>query len=227
LNVLAPYYKDYPQIRDIYLLKGLRDRVGDPNCFFVEPQMEEVNAWDGFWNKHEAFEPFLLPINNEKVKMLSATYPNNSNILDILSGIFKNRKSEMGFKPLKGIITEKKATELIKENAALRNEKGKKVDPNKLKALENGIELLQSHGSHIVITMSPALAPFGREPSYDSVEAVCRRYNVPFKDYSQDSAYLHLQYFFDNHLNKDGANMFTSNLARDIKSVFFLESFQK
>jgi len=227
LNVLAPYYKDFPEIRDIYLLKGLHDRVGDPNCFFVKPQTEGTNAWNSFWNKHNAFEPFLLPFNNERVKMLSATYPNNSNILDILTGIFKNRKSEMGFKPLKGIITQQKADELIKENAVLRNEKGKKVDPNKLKALENEIELLQAHGSHIVISMSPALAPFGREPSYDSVEAVCRRYNIAFKDYSQDSVYLHLQYFFDNHLNKDGANMFSSSLASDIKREFFPQTFSK
>ncbi len=227
LNVLAPYYRDYPEIRDIYLLKGLHDRVGDPNCFFVPLQIEGANAWNGFWNKHNAFEPFLLPINNERVKMLSAIYPNNSNALDILTGMFKNRKSEMGFKPLKGLITEQKAGELIKQNADLRNVKGKVVDANKLSGLENEIELIKSHGSHVLICMSPALAPFGREPSYDSVEAVCKRYNVPFKDYSQDSSYLHLQYFYDNHMNKNGANMFTSNLASDIKQNFFPDAFRK
>lgn len=26
LNVLAPYYQDYPEVRDIYYLKGIRDR---------------------------------------------------------------------------------------------------------------------------------------------------------------------------------------------------------
>ncbi len=131
----------------------------------------------------------------------------------------------MGFKPLKGIITEKKADELIKENASLRKEPGKRVDLNKLKGLENEIVLLQSHGSHVVVSMSPALAPFSEEPSYDSVKAVCSRYHVAFKDYSQDSIYLHLQYFFDNHMNKDGATMFTSHLASDIKHEFFPEVF--
>src|SRR6185295_4691992 len=68
LNVLAPYYKDFPEIRDIYLLKGLHDRNGDPNRFFVRPQLEGNNWWDGFWSKHNAPEAFLLPFNSERVK---------------------------------------------------------------------------------------------------------------------------------------------------------------
>jgi lysophospholipase L1-like esterase len=68
--------------------------------------------------------------------------------------------------------------------------------------------------------MSPALAPFGMEPSYQTLVDVCKKYNVPFKDYSQDMSYNHLEYFADNHMNKDGANLFSSNLTRDIKSTY-------
>jgi hypothetical protein len=78
----------------------------------------------------------------------------------------------------------------------------------------------------VIVTMSPALAPFGMEPSYQAVEDICAKYNVPFKDYSQDTSYEKLDLFFDNHMNKDGANLFSSQLAHDIKTQFFSGSFK-
>ena len=213
LNVLAPYYQDYPEVRDIYYLKGIRDRKpGDG--FFVAPSEE---ASDDFWFAHGSMEEFVLPYNTEQFKMMSMIYRYNSSVLDILTGIFKSRKSEAGFKPLKGTISTKKAEELIKENAALRNQKNKVVDPNKVKGLEEIFTTLTSKGVKVYVSMSPALAPFGMEPSYEAIKEVCARYNIPFKDYSQDPQYNRLDYFFDNHMNKDGANLFSANLAHDIK----------
>lgn len=224
LNVLAPYYKDYPEVREIYLLKGIRDGIPEGD-FFVKPAKVSDNAWDNFWFRLHSMEQWVLPLNNERYKMASAIYPYNSSLLDILTGIFKNRKSESGFKPLKGVITQDKADELIRQNTALREEKGKRIDANKMKGLEEMLSTLTAKGTKVIVVMSPALAPFGMEPSYQAIEDACKKYNVPFKDYSQDSGYLHLQYFFDNHLNKDGANMFTSNLAGDIRNKFFPGAF--
>jgi hypothetical protein len=136
LNVLAPYYEDYPQVRDIYMLKGIRDGTAEGHDFFVKPAKLSDNAWDNFWFRLHSMEEWVLPLNTEKFKMLSAIYPYNSSVLDILSGMFKNRKLESGFRPLKGVITKQKADELIRLNAELRNQKGKRVDPNKVKGLE-------------------------------------------------------------------------------------------
>jgi hypothetical protein len=221
LNVLAPYYKDYPEVRAIYLLKGIRDGTGEGDDFFVKPAVIADNSWDNFWFRLHSMEQWVLPLNNERFKMASAIYPYNSSMLDILTGIFKNRKSESGFKPLKGIITQEKADELIRQNNNLREEKGKRVDPNKVKGLEEILSTLTAKGTKVVVCMSPALAPFGMEPSYKTIEDVCSKYHVPFKDYSQDSSYLHLDYFYDNHMNKDGANLYSSQLASDIKRIFF------
>jgi hypothetical protein len=180
-----------------------------------------THAAHNFWKTHGSLEEWILPVNYEKFKMSSKIYWFNSSFLDILTGIFKNRKSESGFKPLKGIITEGKAQELIRENAELRNQKGKEVDNNKVKGLEEMLSNLTSKGTKVYVTMSPALAPFSEEPSYEAITNVCKKYNVPFTDYSQDTSYNHLHYFFDNHMNKDGANLFTSHLASDIKKRFF------
>ncbi|MCY7410833.1 MAG: hypothetical protein LH473_11210 [Chitinophagales bacterium] len=220
LNVLAPYFKDYPEVREIYLLKGIRDGKSEGNDFFVKPATIADNSWDNFWFRLHSMEQWVLPLNTERFKMASAIYPYNSSTLDILTGIFKNSKSESGFKPLKGTITEVKADELIRQNAALREEKGKRVDPNKIKGLEEILSTLTSKGIKVFVCMSPALAPFGMEPSYKAIEEVCSKYKVPFKDYSQDSSYLHLDLFFDNHMNKEGANMYSSNLGSDIKKGF-------
>ncbi len=217
LNVLAPYYVDEPELRDIYLLKGIRDR-NRSDGLLVHPSTE---AAQNFWMTHDAFQEWILPINSEKIKMFSKIYQFNSSILDILAGIYKNRKSESGFKPLKGIITEQKAQELIRENAELRNQKGKVVDNNKVKGLEEMLSNLTSKGTKVFVTMSPALAPFTTEPSYETIVNVCKKYNVPFTDYSRDTRYDHLNYFFDNHMNKEGANLFSSHLASDIKKTFF------
>jgi len=225
LNVLAPYYKDYPPVRSIYLLKGIRDGIAEGDDFFVKPGKVADDAWNNFWFRLHSMEAWVLPLNNERYKMASAIYPYNSTLLDILTAMFKNRKSESGFKPLKGIITQEKADELIRENAKLRNTPGKQVDANKIKGLEEIISSVTGNGGKVIVTMSPALAPFGMEPSYQAVEDVCKKYNVPFKDYSQDTSYEKLDYFFDNHMNKDGANLFSSKLASDIKRTFFPGNF--
>lgn len=216
LNVLAPYYRDYPEVRDIYLLKGIRDRQVSGK-FIVGPS-KSVAA--DFWMTHGAMEEYAIPFNAERFKMMSMIYRYNSSLLDILTGIFKNRKSDSGFKPLKGVITQQKADELIRENAKLRNEKNKIVDPNKVKGLEEIFTSLTARGTKVYVSMSPALAPFAMEPSYQIIQEVCRKYNIPFKDYSQDLQYNNIEYFFDNHMNKDGANLFSKNLARDVKKQF-------
>ena len=221
LNVLAPYYKNYPPVRSIYLLKGIRDGKSEGDDFFVKPAKVADNAWDNFWFRLHSMEQWVLPLNTERFKMASAIYPYNSATLDILTGIFKNRKSESGFKPLKGTITQVKADELIRQNAALREEKGKRIDENKINGLEEILSSLTAKGTKVVVCMSPALSPFGMEPSYQAIQAVCSKYNVPFKDYSQDSNYLHLSLFFDNHMNKDGANLYSATLANDIRNEFY------
>ncbi|MFI5134836.1 MAG: hypothetical protein ACHQD9_03180, partial [Chitinophagales bacterium] len=225
LNVLAPYYKDYPELRSIYLLKGIRDGKAEGDDFFVKPGKIADDSWHNFWFRLHSMEAWVLPLNTERFKMFSAIYPYNSTFVDLLTGILVNRKSDSGFKPLKGIITQDKANELIRENADLRNTPGKRVDANKIKGLEEIISTVTAKGGHVVVSMSPALAPFGMEPSYKAVEDVCAKYHVPFKDYSQDPQYGDLNYFFDNHMNKDGATLFSSQLASDIKRSFFAGSF--
>jgi hypothetical protein len=225
LNVLAPYYADYPEVRSIYLLKGVRDRKGDGDDFWLQPSKKGSNSWENFWFRLHSFEAHVLPFNTEKIKMWSALYPYNSSFLDILTGIFRNRKSEAGFKPLKGVISEAKAQELIEANARLRMEPGKELDEKKLAGLEEILATLNAAGAKVVVCMSPALAPFGMEPSYAAIQDVCNRQGVHFRDYSQVSGYGKREYFFDNHMNKDGANLFSSNLAHDIKTQFFSKDF--
>ena len=46
-----------------------------------------------------------------------------------------------------------------------------------------------------------------------------KKYNIPFYDYSNDTISFHKKYFYNaSHLNKTGAELFTSKLAQKLKS---------
>ncbi len=221
LNVLAPYYRDFPELRSIYLLRSVRDGTWEPGRWWVQPARPGQTSWENFWFRLHAMEERLLPVTTERIKMLSAIYPYNSYALDIAAGIFLNRKSHSGFKPLKGKVSEAKARELLRQNAALRNQPGKRVDEHKVAALEEIISSLKQRGSAVVIAMSPALAPFAIEPSYEVIRTICQRHEIPFKDYSQDKRYADWSYFHDNHMNLTGATLYSAHLASDIKHIFY------
>jgi hypothetical protein len=47
-----------------------------------------------------------------------------------------------------------------------------------------------------------------------------QKYNIPFYDYSNDSMSYHKEYFYNSgHLNKEGAELFTSRLINDLRKL--------
>ena len=48
---------------------------------------------------------------------------------------------------------------------------------------------------------------------------IVKKYNVPYLDYSFDTAFFKKDYFYDNvHLNDRGAKAFSKRVAEDIKA---------
>ena len=59
---------------------------------------------------------------------------------------------------------------------------------------------------------------FTTSPSLQQFLPILKKYNVPYLDYSFDTAFFKKQYFYDNvHLNDAGAHAFSERLASDIK----------
>ncbi|MFK7832216.1 MAG: hypothetical protein AB8B52_02970 [Winogradskyella sp.] len=61
-----------------------------------------------------------------------------------------------------------------------------------------------------------------RQVLFDYLEAVSRKYDVPFLDYSEDELTFNKAYFFNSqHLNKKGSELFTEKLSVDIKTLLY------
>lgn len=57
-----------------------------------------------------------------------------------------------------------------------------------------------------------------REEIFSYYRNISKKYDIPFFDYSNDSLTLTTEYFYNSqHLNKDGAEVFTRKMSNDIK----------
>ncbi len=196
LNVLLPYYNDFPEIREIADWRGTRN--------------EDTTSI--------AYK--LFPFNTEKMKLLSQSYRYNSMWLDLLKGKVNEQKTESGYLPLKNTITENKKRKYIEEFELTKSyEHNRHIDPNKIKSLTGIIELCKQKGVTVVLAMSPVLKRYDEDPVYKLVNEISLKYNVSFLDYTNDERFNYIQYFADNHMNKIGSTFFSSIFAHDLKSI--------
>lgn len=183
LSILLPYYKEYPDIRPVILLRS----------------------------------PY------ERVKLMSAIYPFNSNIIDFLSFILNPnstwKQDFEGYVPTKGVMN----TDMLKPEPEI--EKQSVVDTNMLNALENIIRLCKEKNISLFIISSPIFHAVNEKQSPSSPAAklsleIIHRNHVNYLDFSFDSTFTgHLEWFKDKkHLNDDGAKVFTNKLMCTLKN---------
>lgn len=196
LNVLLPYYADYPEVREVADWRGTRNE--DTTSVFYK----------------------LMPYNMEKIKLLSQSYRYNSMWLDLLKGIFKKQKTESGYLPLNRTITEKEKQQYIAEFELSKNrERNRHIDPNKVKALLGIINLCEQKNVKVVLVMSPVLKRYDTDPVYDLIDSVSLSHHISYFDFTNDAAFNNSTYFADNHMNKTGSTYFSSILAQKLKTV--------
>jgi hypothetical protein len=149
----------------------------------------------------------------ENIKRLSQIYPFNSNILSIIMGnleINKKRREDFkGFIPLEGVWDRP----LRAETPPRENLRAEAVT-----SFRNFMGLAISRGITPVIIVSPIYQKWARPPQTLSMAAaICREFDVPFLDFSQDGKYLKREYFYDEtHLNEAGAIVFSTEVAARI-----------
>ena len=196
LSVLLPYYHDFFEIRNTVNLRGL-DKI-------------DTSAT---WYK-------VLPLNKEKVKLLSSIYPYNSTLYDIIMGHYKKEKYALsGFYPLQETLTPDKAKDILRQYKELYSKPSAKlIDPNKVNYLKALIEMCQRNNIKVVIALSPAIEYIDREEAYETIGTIAAEHNIPFMDYTLHKELLNLNYFADNHMNFNGANQFSSELGHELKS---------
>lgn len=97
------------------------------------------------------------------------------------------------------------------------------IDPLSKKDLILMIQDLQRINTNVILINSPEYikqikSQNNREEIIQLYKSIAQQFNIPFIDYSKDSINFQKNLFYDsNHLNAEGADIFTKKLAKDIK----------
>lgn len=155
-----------------------------------------------------------LKSNFEKFKALSAAYPFNSDILRIVKGYsnISEEKEEEGYLPLE--------KELHSPLASDYHLKPDEIDGVKLHYFEKFLEACKNSGAKLYVLFSPIYIRYEEPPiGLTTAQEICRRYNIPFYDYSRDEEFLANPSLFQDrsHLNDKGATAYTERIAKEIK----------
>jgi len=146
---------------------------------------------------------------------ISHTYRHNTRFLDY----FINREIENGgYEPVFGVI---------KNNVPKSdNDISAIIDQEKIEYLRRLIDICHKNKIVVVVSVSPRFSQQVQTDiliteKYKVVKELCDKTNTPFLYYEFDSLYLkHPNWFKDiAHLNDEGAHVFSSYFAHDLKCV--------
>ena len=165
--------------------------------YYSEPAVREV--LDDVLDKKELF-----------MMKYSSLYRNNSKIIPYFVSLFKGRASSLlyGYLPLYNVWT--KPIAVKKENV--------KVDPVKIRYMNNVFELCKQNKIKLVVLMSPSYRILQGEKWKEKIKAMAVEYNIPVIDYEQDSTFLaHQEWFNDSyHLNKVGSDIYSNRIVDEL-----------
>ena len=96
-----------------------------------------------------------------------------------------------------------------------------KIDTVKLNILERFYSSVHNKDIPIICVYTPLYADKYITDYNNINDSLCKKYNIPILDYTNDDRLCkHAELFCDKHrLNKDGAEIFTTILSQDIKTL--------
>ena len=159
----------------------------------------------------------------ENIKLFSAIYPFNSNLINIIryntKGTYAIKKDFNGYIPLTQVMT------IDNYKPETDKPQFKVVDTNMVNALKSIIEICKEKEITLLIVNSPVYHTIHKAHSGITTVAnvsleIMKQENVKFLDFSTDTAFAgNIFLFKDNgHLNIVGATKFTSKIANWIKN---------
>lgn len=146
----------------------------------------------------------------EKIKMLSKMYRYNSKfqqiIADYIHPIYKVQGN--GFLPLHGSLDTMRIESKLTQSTP-------QFDSLKIRYLKNIID--EAGDSRIIFIHSPIW--YGLDSTLlQPIKDICKRKNILFLDYSNDSDFVHNNSLFKDgtHLNENGADLFSHKIANTL-----------
>lgn len=153
----------------------------------------------------------------EKYKMFSMLYPFNSRILEFLSDYFMKDDplKNKGFSPYYG-----------KMNYNPPKNKPTTFNVDDIKILYFQRLMKETKGKSVLIMINSPR--FGGQDSclLEPLTQLCKKYNVPFWDYSNNEQYIENKSLFNDgvHMNIDGADKFTIEVAERLNTMRYEKS---
>ena len=149
----------------------------------------------------------------EKIKMMSNLYRYNSNFVQIVSDCIHPQQSsgEKGFRPLYGEMDRMKISKKISKDNAIT------YDNLKLSYIHKFVNA--NKNVKIIFVISPTWD--GMDSSqYFPIQKLCDEKGLLFINFADDPKYMHNYRLFKDggHLNAVGADEFTKDLMRILKS---------
>jgi len=169
----------------------------------------------------------LLKSPYERVKLLSAIYPYNSNVINIVRfniDFFAAREKDFdGYIPLEG---EMSYVMLKPDQEKPVNKKHTVVDSNKVDALKKIISICREKDISLFIISSPIFhtvieKQIPRSSVAEISLEILRLNKVNYIDFSSDPTFAgHFEWFKDiAHLNENGAKVFSNMVVNEIRGI--------
>ena len=179
----------------------------------VEDDNHKYLGWlRAYYDKDGVSEIFDRTDPIEKYKMLSQLYRYNSKWIQIISDVIHPMQANgnNGYRPLEGAMDTMK----ISSRKKVFNDVFE--DPLKLYYMERLMDI--SDGTELVFVVSPSWDGID-SAYYAPIIKMCKERGVLFVDMNHSPKYLHNKSLFKDgaHLNAEGANVFTKDLARIVK----------
>jgi hypothetical protein len=176
-----------------------------------------------FYKDYPEIRPLiLLHSPYEKIKLVSAIYPFNSNILNIIR--FNTNTSAAKKKDIEGYVPLKEVMAFDNSKPGTIIDAPVVIDSNKVNALTGIIQICKKKNIALYIVSSPIYHAANEKthpitPAAQVSLSIIYQNNVNYIDLSFDSAYAgKMSWFKDKaHLNEVGANRFSSTIASFIK----------
>ena len=193
----------------------------DDNDLETQPNYEHAGVLRPFYQNHPEIHPILDQTSKyEWLLMKSRLYAYNSSYYYLIRPYFirglDGKTSDKGWKPR----LEKMSTEI---SESIEAEPTKvELHPESVALFDTLISKFQQRGTRIFLVVSPN---FGRTVSASSaieyLRKTSRERGIPLFVYSDNTAFITKpEYFVDpDHLNVEGAQLFTRNLIRQIKPL--------
>lgn len=175
--------------------------IDDKPSFFegLRPYVNTNTNIKELFVKHDAYD----------FKMMSHMYCYNTELIKLLFAATRTA----------GANGYKSSTVEMNSITKLQDKDNSEVDSLSIEEFDKMINLCKENGIQLFVVLSPAIrASDTKSASYLYMKKRCEVNNIPFLDYSNDQRFYHTHYFADPlHMNRYGAEFFTSELMKDIK----------